>query len=101
MLYLVVTMHIDDQTYQRNGKTYRRALLRNSYRKNGKVHHDTVANLSLCNEEEIEVMKFALILLCHIVGSKNLRVGPQPDRIARYPSGSYAVTGIWPPYKLI
>ena len=60
MLYLVVTMHIDDQTYQRNGKTYRRALLRNSYRKNGKVHHDTVANLSLCNEEEIEVMKFAL-----------------------------------------
>jgi len=53
-------MHVDDQTYQRNGKTYRRALLRNSYRKNGKVHHDTVANLSLCNEEEIEVMKFAL-----------------------------------------
>jgi transposase len=53
-------MHIDDQTYQRNGKTYRRALLRNSYRKNGKVHHDTIANLSMCNEEEIEVMKFAL-----------------------------------------
>jgi transposase len=53
-------MHIDDQTYQRNGKTYRRALLRNSYRRNGKVHHDTIANLSLCNEEEIEVMKFAL-----------------------------------------
>ncbi len=59
-LYFVVTMHIDDQTYQRNGKTYRRALLRNSYRKHGKVHHDTIANLSLCNEEEIEVMKFAL-----------------------------------------
>ena len=60
LLYFVVTMHIDDQTYQRNGKTYRRALLRNSYRRNGKVHHDTIANLSLCNEEEIEVMKFAL-----------------------------------------
>ncbi len=60
MTYLVVTMHIDDQTYQRNGKTYRRALLRNSYRKNGKVVHDTIANLSMCNEEEIEVMKFAL-----------------------------------------
>ena len=53
-------MHIDDQTYQRNGKTYRRALLRNSYRKNGKVIHDTIANLSMCSEEEIEVMKFAL-----------------------------------------
>ncbi len=53
-------MHIDDQTYQRNGKTYRRALLRNSYRKDGKVIHDTIANLSMCSEEEIEVMKFAL-----------------------------------------
>ncbi len=52
-------MHIDDQTYQRNGKIYRRALLRNSYRKNGKVVHDTIANLSMCSEEEIEVMKFA------------------------------------------
>jgi transposase len=53
-------MHIDDQTYQRNGKTYRRALLRNSYRKNGKVYHDTIANLSKCRQEEIDVMKFAL-----------------------------------------
>ena len=53
-------MHIDDQTYQRNGKTYRRALLRNSYRKNGKVYHDTIANLSKCSQEEIDVMKFAL-----------------------------------------
>ena len=56
----VVTMHIDDQTYQRDGKTYRRALLRNSYRKDGKVHHDTVANISKCNPDEIEVLKFAL-----------------------------------------
>ena len=56
----MVTMHIDDQTYQRNGKTYRRALLRNSYRKDGKVIHDTIANLSMCSAEEIEVMKFAL-----------------------------------------
>ncbi len=56
----MVTMHVDDQTYQKNGKTYRRALLRNSYRKNGKVHHDTIANLSMCSVEEIEVIKFAL-----------------------------------------
>ena len=53
-------MHVDDQTYHRNGKTYRRALLRNSYRKNGKVHHDTIANLSMCSAEEIEAIKFAL-----------------------------------------
>ena len=53
-------MFIDDQTYTQNGKIYRRALLRNSYRVNGKVHHDTVANLSQCSEEEIEAIKFAL-----------------------------------------
>lgn len=53
-------MHVDDQTYQRKGKTYRRALLRNSYRKNGKIHHDTIANLSMCSAEEIEAIKFAL-----------------------------------------
>lgn len=60
MIYEVVTMHVDDQTYQRNGKTYRRSLLRDSYRKNGKVHHDTIANLSMCSVEEIEAIKFAL-----------------------------------------
>lgn len=53
-------MHIDDQTYKRGGKTYRRALLRNSYRKDGKVLHDTIANLSKCNPDEIEVLKLAL-----------------------------------------
>ena len=53
-------MHIDDQTYQRSGKTYQRALLRKSYRKNGNVVHDAIANLAMCNQEEIEVMKFAL-----------------------------------------
>ncbi len=37
MFYNVVTMFIDDSTYTRNGKTYRRVLLRNSYRSHGKV----------------------------------------------------------------
>jgi transposase len=53
-------MHIDDQEYQRAGKTYRRTLLRNSYRKDGKICHDTIANLSKCSEEEIDALKFAL-----------------------------------------
>jgi hypothetical protein len=53
-------MHLDDQTYSRAGKTYRRTLLRNSYRKEGKVIHDTIANLSNCSDEEIEALKFAL-----------------------------------------
>jgi len=53
-------MFIDDQTYSRNGKKYRRALLRNSYRKDGKICHDTIANLSSCNQDEIKAIKFAL-----------------------------------------
>jgi hypothetical protein len=47
-------MFIDDSTSTRHGKTYRRVLLRNSYRINGKVRHDTLANLSQCSDEEIE-----------------------------------------------
>jgi transposase len=43
-----------------NGKTYKRALLRDSYRENGKVKHHTIANLSSCSESEIEAMKLAL-----------------------------------------
>ncbi len=57
---IVVTMHIDDQTYTVNRRTYRRTLLRNSYRKNGKVYHDTIASLSKCGDDEIEAIKFAL-----------------------------------------
>ena len=34
-------MFIDDSKYKRNEKTYRRVLLRNSYRVEGKVQHDT------------------------------------------------------------
>jgi len=60
MINIVVTMFIDDSTYTRNGKTYRRVLLRNSYRVNGKVRHDTLANLSKCQDEEITAIKFAL-----------------------------------------
>jgi len=53
-------MYIDDSTYTRQGKTYRRTLLRNSYRVNGKVRHDTIANLSQATDEEIQALKLAL-----------------------------------------
>jgi transposase len=53
-------MFIDDSHYTRNGQTYRRVLLRNSYRVDGKVRHDTLANLSKCRDEEITAIKFAL-----------------------------------------
>jgi hypothetical protein len=61
MLHIVVvTMFIDDATFTRQGKSYRRVLLRNSYRVNGQVRHDTLANLSHCSDEEIQALKLAL-----------------------------------------
>lgn len=54
-------MYIDDQTRKlASGKINRRILLRNSYRANGKVCHDTIANLSACSDEEISALKLAL-----------------------------------------
>lgn len=53
-------MFIDDSTYTRNNKTYRRVLLRNSYRVNGVVRHDTIANLSNESPDEIKAIKLAL-----------------------------------------
>jgi len=86
-------MHIDDQTYQKNGKTYRRALLRNSYRKNGKVYHDTIANLSKCNPDEIEVLKFAL------KNKKTLKQLNIPGQKVETHQGSI-VGSVWPLYQL-
>jgi hypothetical protein len=53
-------MFIDDCTFTQNGRTYRRVLLRNSYRVHGKVRHDILANLSHCSAQEIEALKLAL-----------------------------------------
>ena len=53
-------MYIDASTYKRKDKTYRRVLLRNSYRVNGKVQHDTIANLSACSDAEVQAIKLAL-----------------------------------------
>ena len=60
MLYIARTMYIDDLTYSRKGKTYRRVLLRHSYREGGKTRQRNLANLSHCSEEEILAVKFAL-----------------------------------------
>jgi hypothetical protein len=45
---------------KKNGKNYKRSLLRESYRENGKVRHKTIANLSRCSEQEIQAIKLAL-----------------------------------------
>ncbi|MCP4989423.1 MAG: IS1634 family transposase [Colwellia sp.] len=45
---------------KQNGKSYRRVLLRQNYRQEGKVKHRTIANLSKCTDEEIKAIKLAL-----------------------------------------
>ena len=57
----VVTMFIDScTTTNANGKQYTRHLLRESYRKDGRVLHRTLANLSHASDDEIQAMKLAL-----------------------------------------
>jgi transposase len=53
-------MHIDDLTYKRGKKIYRRVLLRDSYREGKRVLHHTIANLSKCSEAEIAAIKLAM-----------------------------------------
>ena len=53
-------MYLDAAYSTQGGKTYRRYLLRESYRHEGKVKHCTIANLSHCSEEEIAAIRLAL-----------------------------------------
>lgn len=53
-------MYVDISTIRRNGKSYTRYLLRQSYREAGKVKHRTLANLSACSREEIDAICLAL-----------------------------------------
>lgn len=60
-LYNILTMYVDTSTVRSStGKTYTRHLLRESYRKEGKVKHHTIGNLSSCSPEEIEAIRLAL-----------------------------------------
>lgn len=56
----VVTMYIDRCVTKKDGIEYVRYLLRESFRKDGKVTKRTVANLSNCSQEEIRAMTLAL-----------------------------------------
>jgi len=54
-------MHIDSSTYTTSGgKTYTRHLLRESYRRGGKVLKRTLANLSHLAPERLEALRLAL-----------------------------------------
>jgi transposase len=83
-------MFIDDSTYTRNGKTYRRVLLRNSYRVHGTVRHDTLANLSQCKDDEIETIKFALKHKKHL---QDLAAVSIPDHVTT--KQGLAVGAVW------
>lgn len=53
-------MYIDTSRLQsKSGKSYVRHLLRRCYREQGKIKHETIANLSHCSAEEIQAMKLA------------------------------------------
>jgi transposase len=68
-------MYIDDQTYSRNEKTYRRTLLRFGKRVNGKIVMKTVANLSHCSDEEIEALKIAMQMKDDIASLRKIASG--------------------------
>ena len=53
-------MHVDTATIKQNGKSYKRYLLRTSYRDGGSVKHKTIANLSGCSQQEVDAIKLAL-----------------------------------------
>ena len=53
-------MFVDSCTTTINDKVYTRHLLRTTFRKDGKIQHETVANVSRCSDEEIAAMKLAL-----------------------------------------
>jgi transposase len=46
-------------TQTKNGRTYQRVLLRESYRENGKVKKRTITNLGNCSQKEIDALKLA------------------------------------------
>jgi len=53
-------MYVDDSTIKRGDSIYRRVLLRESYREDGKVKKRTLGNISKASDEEIEAIKLAL-----------------------------------------
>jgi transposase len=53
-------MYVDECKSRQNGRIYKRTLLRECYRENGKVKHRTIANISKSSDEEIKAIKLAL-----------------------------------------
>jgi len=50
-------MHVSEIVAKKNGKRYRTVLVRHSYRENGKVRHETIANISKLPDDVIEAIR--------------------------------------------
>ena len=53
-------MHVDSSSVTTKSGTYTRHLLRTSFREDGRVKHETIANISSCAPEEVAAIKLAL-----------------------------------------
>ena len=61
--------------YSGKDKKYKSVLLRTSYREDGKVKHKTIANLSKCDEDEINAIEIALKFKKNIAELKKYKNG--------------------------
>ncbi len=68
-------MYIDDQTTGSGDRSYRRVLLRESYREDGKVKTRTIGNISTSSDEEIEAIKIALKMKADLPALKAISEG--------------------------
>jgi hypothetical protein len=66
-------MYVDIAYIKQNGKVYPRALLRESYKQDGKVKHRTIANISKCAPEEIQAIQLALKHKTDLVHIRSLK----------------------------
>jgi transposase len=69
-------------------------FLRNSYRVNGKVRHDTIANLSACSDEEVRALKLALQYKNNLTKLSHIKKDIQTKQ-------GYSVGAVWILYQLI
>ena len=66
-------------TYKRGNKKYRRVLLRDTYREDGKIkHNNTLGNINSCSENGLEAIKIALRNKGNLAYLKQLIKGNRP-----------------------
>ena len=75
-------MYVDDYCPVINGKSYRRALIRESYREGKKVKKRTIANISHASDAQIQAIKLALRQSDEMVLLKNIGKGNFTSGIA-------------------